>query len=136
VNRPLLILCVSNLVFLTGVFGLQGAQAYYAAYILGNSSQLIWMVLATSISTFVAVPIVPRLVAGIGKKNTFLIGAAGLIVMGTWIFFMPANLPVVMVSFFLFGLFQNLSMSLLFAFEADAVEYGEYKTGKRTEGTT
>ena len=43
-NRPLLILCVSNLVFLTGVFGLQASQAYYAAYILGNSSQLIWMV--------------------------------------------------------------------------------------------
>ena len=37
-NRPLLILCVSNLVFLTGVFGLQAAQAYYAAYILGDSS--------------------------------------------------------------------------------------------------
>ena len=45
-NRPLLILCVSNLVFLTGIFGLQAAQAYFAAYILGNSSQLIWMVVA------------------------------------------------------------------------------------------
>jgi glucuronide carrier protein len=80
--------------------------------------------------------LVPSLVARIGKKNTFLIGAAGLIIMGTWIFFMPPSLPVVVVSFFLFGLFQNLSMSLLFAFEADAVEYGEYKTGKRTEGAT
>jgi glucuronide carrier protein len=135
-NRPLLILCVSNLIFLTGIFGLQAAQAYYAAYILGNSSQLIWMVLATSLATFVAVPLVPRFVARIGKKNTFLIGAAGLIVMGTWIFFMPSSLAVVIVSFFVFGLFQNLSMSLLFAFEADAVEYGEYKTGKRTEGAT
>jgi glucuronide carrier protein len=135
-NRPLLILCVSNLVFLTGVFGLQASQAYYAAYILGNSSQLIWMVLATSLSTFVAVPIVPRFVARIGKKKTFLIGALGLVVMGTWIFLMPAGLPIVVVSFFVFGLFQNLSMSLLFAFEADAVEYGEYKTGKRTEGAT
>jgi glucuronide carrier protein len=135
-NRPLLILCVSNLVFLTGVFGLQASQAYYAAYILGNSTQLIWMVLATSLSTFVAVPIVPRFVARIGKKKTFLIGALGLIVMGTWIFLMPASLPIVVVSFFVFGLFQNLSMSLLFAFEADAVEYGEYKTGKRTEGAT
>jgi glucuronide carrier protein len=74
-NRPLLILCVSNLVFLTGVFGLQASQAYYATYILGNSSQLIWMVLATSLATFVAVPIVPRLVARMGKKKTFLIGA-------------------------------------------------------------
>ncbi len=135
-NRPLLILCVSNLVFLTGVFGLQASQAYYAAYILGNSTQLIWMVLATSLATFVAVPVVPSFVARIGKKNTFLIGAAGLIVMGVWIFFMPASLPIVIVSFFVFGLFQNLSMSLLFAFEADAVEYGEYKTGKRTEGAT
>ena len=135
-NRPLLILCVSNLVFLTGVFGLQASQAYYAAYILGNSTELIWMVLATSLATFVAVPVVPSFVARIGKKNTFLIGAAGLIVMGVWIFFMPASLPIVIVSFFVFGLFQNLSMSLLFAFEADAVEYGEYKTGKRTEGAT
>jgi glucuronide carrier protein len=135
-NRPLLILCVSNLVFLTGVFGLQASQAYYAAYILGNSTQLIWMVLATSLSTFVAVPIVPRFVARIGKKKTFLIGEAGLIVMGTWIFLMPPSLPIVVVSFFVFGLFQNLSMSLLFAFEADAVEYGEYQTGKRTEGAT
>jgi glucuronide carrier protein len=82
------------------------------------------------------VPIVPRFVARIGKKKTFLIGALGLIVMGTWIFFMPAGLPIVVLSFFVFGLFQNLSMSLLFAFEADAVEYGEYKTGKRTEGAT
>jgi glucuronide carrier protein len=135
-NRPLLILCVSNLVFLTGIFGLQAAQAYFATYILGNSAQLIWMVLATSVSTFVAVPIVPRLVARIGKKSTFLIGAAGLIVLGTWIFFMPTNLAVVVVTFFVFGFFQNLSMSLLFAFEADAVEYGEYRTGKRTEGAT
>jgi glucuronide carrier protein len=135
-NRPLLILCVSNLVFLTGVFGLQAAQAYFATYILGNSSQLIWMVLASSVSTFVAVPIVPNLVARIGKKNTFLVGAVGLIMMGTWIFFMPPSLPIVVITFFVFGLFQNLSMSLLFAFEADAVEYGEYKTGKRTEGAT
>jgi glucuronide carrier protein len=135
-NKPLLILCVSNLVFLTGIFGLQAAQAYYATYILGNSSQLIWMVVATSLSTFVAVPLVPRFVARFGKKNTFLIGAAGLVVVGTWIFFMPASLPIVVGTFFVFGLFQNLSMSLLFAFEADAVEYGEYQTGKRTEGAT
>jgi glucuronide carrier protein len=135
-NRPLLILCVSNLIFLTGIFAVQASQAYFAVYILGNSSLLIWMVLATSLSTFVAVPIVPGLVARIGKKHTFLIGAAGLVVMGTWIFFMPPSLPVVIGSFFIFGLFQTLSTSLLFAFEADAVEYGEYTTGKRTEGAT
>jgi MFS family permease len=63
-----------------------------ATYILGNSSQLIWMVLATSLATFVAVPVVPRFVTRMGKKNTFLIGAVGLVLAGTWIFFMP-NAP-------------------------------------------
>ena len=135
-NKPLLILCVSNLVFLTGVFAVQAAQAYYAAYVLGDSALMIYMILATSLSTFVAVPIVPRLVAHFGKKRTFLLGAAGLIVIGVWIFFMPPAIAVVVVTFFFFGVFQNLSMSLLFAFEADAVEYGEYQTGKRTEGAT
>jgi glucuronide carrier protein len=135
-NKPLLILCVSNLVFLTGVFAVQAAQAYYATYVLGNSTFMIYMILATSLSTFVAVPIVPRLVARFGKKRTFLLGAAGLIVVGVWIFFMPPTISVVVVTFFFFGVFQNLSMSLLFAFEADAVEYGEYQTGSRTEGAT
>ena len=87
-NRPLLILCVSIWFSHRGL-RTQASQAYYAAYILGNSTQLIWMAVATSLSTFVAVPIVPRFVARIGKKKTFLIGALGLIVMGTWIFFMP-----------------------------------------------
>ena len=135
-NKPLLILCVSNLVFLTGVFAVQAAQAYYAAYVLGDSALMIYMILATSLSTFVAVPVVPRLVARFGKKQTFLLGAAGLVATGVWIFFMPTAIPIVVVTFFVLGVFQNLSMSLLFAFEADAVEYGEYQTGKRTEGAT
>jgi glucuronide carrier protein len=49
---------------------------------------------------------------------------------------MPIAIPVVVVTFFVLGIFQNLSLSLLFAFEADAVEYGEYQTGNRTEGAT
>lgn len=135
-NKPLLILCVSNLVFLTGIFGVQASQAYYATYLLGNSATMIWIVLGSSLSTFIAVPIVPKLVARIGKKHTFLIGATGVVVIGVLIFVTPSVLGLAIVLFFLFGLVQNLSMALLFAFEADAVEYGEWKTGQRTEGAT
>ena len=38
--------------------------------------------------------------------------------------------------FFIFGIGQSGALSLMFAFEADAVEYGEYQTGQRTEGAT
>jgi glucuronide carrier protein len=135
-NRALQILCVSNFVYLIGVFGVQGAQAYYAAYVLGNSTDLIPMILASSAAVFVSVPVVPRLVARIGKKATFMFATALMIVAGVWIFFLPVNLSLVVVAFFVFGLAQNAAMSLLFAFEADAVEYGEYLTGQRTEGAT
>lgn len=135
-NRALQILCVSNFVYLIGVFGLQGAEAYYAAYVLGNSADLIPIILASSAATFVAVPIVPRLVARIGKKATFMCATGILVAAGIWIFFLPANLSLVVVVFFIFGIGQSGALSLMFAFEADAVEYGEYQTGQRTEGAT
>ena len=135
-NRALQILCVSNFVYLIGVFGLQGAEAYYAAYVLGNSADLIPIILASSAATFVAVPIVPRLVARIGKKATFMCATGILVAAGIWIFFLPANLSLVVVVFFIFGIGQSGALSLMFAFEANAVEYGEYQTGQRTEGAT
>lgn len=55
---------------------------------------------------------------------------------GIWIFFLPAQLSLVIVVFFIFGIGQSGALSLMFAFEADAVEYGEYQTGQRTEGAT
>jgi glucuronide carrier protein len=135
-NVPLQILCVSNFVYLIGVFGVQGAQAYYAAYVLGDSKDLIPMILASSAAVFVSVPVVPRMVARIGKKATFILATFLMTAAGIWIFFLPVNLSVVVVAFFVFGMAQNAAMSLLFAFEADAVEYGEYQTGQRTEGAT
>lgn len=136
VNKPLQILCVSNFIYLIGIFAVQGAQAYYALYILGDSKTMIYLILASSLATFVAVPIVPKLVARVGKKQTFIVASALMIAVGFWLFFMPTDLGVVLPSFFLFGLAQSMAMSLLFAFEADAVEFGEYKTGQRTEGAT
>ena len=88
-NKPLLILCVSNLVFLTGIFAVQASQAYYATYLLGDSSTMIWIILGSSLSTFVAVPVVPRLVVRLGKKNTFLLGAVGIVTIGVLIFLLP-----------------------------------------------
>ena len=82
------------------------------------------------------VPVVPRLVARIGKKATFMCATGVLIGAGIWIFFLPAQLSLVIVVFFIFGIGQSGALSLMFAFEADAVEYGEYQTGQRTEGAT
>jgi len=135
-NRPLAILCLADLVFLTGLFGVHGALAYYATYVLGDSSLMIWMIVAQSAASLVTLPLIPRLVRRIGKKNAYYVGAVGIVTLGIWVFLMPPTLAVVVPTFFLFGSFQNVSLSLAFAFQADTVEYGEWRTGRRTEGTT
>lgn len=135
-NRPLAILCVSDLVFLTGLFGVHGAMAYYATYVLGDSATMVWMIVAMNGASLATMPVIPRLVGRFGKKSTYYVGAVGIVVFGTAVFFVPPTLAAVIPVFFLFGLFQSISLSLAFAFQADTVEYGEWRTGRRTEGAT
>lgn len=135
-NRPLAILCVADLVFLTGLFGVHGSMAYYATYVLGDSATMIWMIVAMNVASLATMPVIPRLVARIGKKGTYYVGAGGIVISGVLVFLAPGSLAVAVAALFLFFVFQSLAMSLAFAFQADTVEYGEWRTGQRTEGAT
>lgn len=135
-NTPLAILCVADLVLLTGLFGVHGSMAYYATYVLGDSATMIWMIVAMNVASLVTMPVIPRLVARIGKKGTYYVGAAGIVVFGVLVFLAPPSLAAAIPALFLFFVFQSFAMSLAFAFQADTVEYGEWRTGKRTEGAT
>ena len=135
-NRPLAILCVADLVFLTGLFGVHGSMAYYATYVLGDSATMIWMIVAMNVASLATMPVIPRLVARIGKKGTYYVGAGGIVISGVLVFLAPGSLAVAVAALFLFFVFQSLAMSLAFAFQADTVECGEWRTGQRTEGAT
>ena len=136
-NRALQILCVSNFVYLIGVFGLQGAEAYYAAYVLGNSAELIPMILATQRGDLrggadrAAIGRPDRQEGDVHVRDRRLDRRRGMDLLPAgsacrWSWWRSSSSAS--------G--QNGAMSLLFAFEADAVEYGEYQTGQRTEGAT
>ena len=53
------------------------------------------------------------------------------------LFFVPAELPVLaLICIAIKGFGVQLINTLMFALEADTVEYGEWKTGQRAEGAT
>lgn len=135
-NRPLVVLCASHVSLQTGLFTLGAMQAYYATYVLGDSGSLVWIIGATSASLVLMLPVVPRLVARAGKKRTFLAGTVTLAVIGLWLSVMPPSLPVVVVSFFAFGVAQNLVNALMWPFVADVSDYGEWRSGQRSDGGT
>ena len=136
-NRPLLLLCLSSLMFLTGLISLSTVGAFYAHDVLGNANLFIVLTLAQTVGTFLVAPFVPKLTRTIGKKNAYLAcGAVGVVALAG-LTLAPASVPAVAVVLFFFaGIGLGGVNTLMWAMEADTVEYGEWRTGVRTEGTT
>jgi glucuronide carrier protein len=136
-NKPLLMLCLASLAFLTGMFSLQTVQAFYARDVLGDANYIILLTVLSVGAIFVVAPFIPRVVRTIGKKRGFIAFGLVGVVAGVGISLAPASVPAIPIFFFaLMGVSVAGVNTLMWALEADTVEYGEWKTGVRTEGIT
>ena len=90
-----------------------------------------------SSSSSLAHPSSPCWSTRFGKKNLYQYCGLFTVVGGVALFFVPAGLPLLaLLCVAVKGLGVQLINTLMFALEADTVEYGEWKTGQRTEGAT
>ena len=136
-NRPLLMLCGGSLLFLLAMFSLQSVQAYYARDVLGNANYLIVLTILSAGAIFAIAPVIPRMVRTFGKKRSFIFFGLVGIVGSVGITLAPPDRPVLaIVAFGVMGIAIAGVNTLMWALEADTVEYGEWRTGVRTEGIT
>lgn len=136
-NRPLLMLCLSALSFLVGMFTLQTVQAYYARDVLGDANYFIILTVVSTGVMFVVAGFIPRIVRAVGKKPAYISASIIAIVAALGIALTPSSRPGLAIAFFgLYGVGMAAVNTLMWALEADTVEYGEWRTGVRTEGTT
>ena len=95
------------------------------------------MTLVQTVGTFAVAVFIPQIVRTVGKKKGYLLLGLVAIVAGIGIWLAPPSTPAVaLFFFFLLGIGIGGVNTLMWALEADTVEYGEWKTGVRTEGTT
>ena len=137
-NRPLFMLCIGALCVLISTFAVSASSLFYVRYVLNDTGLFNVLVLVQNlVGTVASAPLVPGMVARIGKKNTFLIGAL-LGTCGYLLFFWVSvwSLPVALVALAIASIGQGVTMTVMWALEADTVEYGEYLTGVRIEGLT
>ena len=136
-NRALAILALSSVAYLVGLFAIAGLTIYYVRDVLGNAG---WAPVALAL-TFGPILLVgwfiPKLIATIGKKNLYglaaLLGAAG----GVVLFVAPGgSYLLAFIGFLLLGTSSGLCNTLMWNLEADTIDFGELKTGIRTEGST
>lgn len=136
-NRPLILLCTSSLFFLTAMFSLQTIGVYYARDVLGNANYYIAITVAQVGLMFLLAPFAPAIVRRLGKKVGYIGSGVVMIVGSMGAMFVPASVPYVALGcFVLIGIGLGLVNTLMWSLEADTVEYGEWRTGVRTEGTT
>ena len=128
---------LGSLAFLTGLTALGTLAAYYALYVIGDAQYIAWNAVAQAVGTFAVAAFIPAIVRRLGKKRGYIVlGLVGVIA-GVVLAFAPPSVPLIAVfGFFLAGIGLGGVNTLMWALEADTVEYGEWKTNIRTEGTT
>ena len=86
-------------------------------------------------------PFINKIVAKYGKKEAATIGTIGSLAGGLLMFVFPMipnktlSLVAYIVALAIFGLGMGFYTCVSWAMMADAIEYNEYKTGRRDEGT-
>lgn len=136
-NKPLLWLCAGSLAFLTGLTALSTLSAYYAIYVLNDPQYIAWNTVSQTLGTFLIAALIPAIVRSVGKRNGYLVLGVVGIVAGAILAVAPPSTPAfAVIGFFLLGIGMGGVNTLMWALEADTVEYGEWKTHIRTEGTT
>lgn len=136
-NKALISLCLSGLMFLTGWFSLQTVAVFYARDVLGNTDLYIVLTIVQTVGVFLAATFVPHLVRLIGKKRAYQLFGVVAIASGIGVALAPASIPAIAIAVFgVLGVGLGGVNTLMFALAADTVDYGEWKTGHRTEGAS
>ncbi|BCW61551.1 glucuronide transporter [Arthrobacter sp. StoSoilB22] len=136
-SRPLLMLCLSSLLFLTGYMALSSVQLYYLRDVLGRLDLYPVLAIVQLVMTLAMAPLMPRMVRKLGKKNVYIVAGALSMVGGAIVFFSPPSMVWVGFTGLVVSLMGVMAVNIVvWALEADTVEYGEWKTGVRTEGIT
>lgn len=136
-NRPLVLLCTTTLLFLTGMFSLSAVAVFYARDVLGNADYYVVMTAAQTIAMVAAAASVPFAVATVGKKFAYVIAGTVTVVAATGFAFAPSSIPALGIACYgVLGIGFGAINALIFALQADTVEYGEWKDGVRAEGAS
>ncbi len=137
-NRPLLMLCTCALFVLIGYFSLSATMMFFARYVLGDMKSFVVLVfIMTLFGTLIAAPVAPLLVGKFGKKGAFLSGLA-LAALGFFALLLAplSNKVWMYCALGAASVGVQMVMTVMWALEADTVEYGEWRTGMRIEGLT
>lgn len=107
---------------------------YFCSTVLGNLAIMSALSMAQTIPAVVANFVNPALVMKFGKRKTMMCGTILMIVGSCIIGAGATSIPAIIIGTIIKGFGMGPIMSGVFAMTADVVDFGEWKTGVRSEG--
>ncbi|MGG1400733.1 glycoside-pentoside-hexuronide (GPH):cation symporter [Bacillus salipaludis] len=135
-NKPLLWILIASLIFMICFMLIGAVNVYLFKDYFGNAKALSMVGLLQSVAIFIGMPMVKPLVAKFGKKELASAGVLLAVIVYLLLYLLP-NLTsiqfigILTIAMFGYGLF-NL---VIWAFVTDVIDYHEYLTGLREDGT-
>ena len=128
---------VAALIFFNISFGVVrlGAMMYYVTYYLGHASYFMWLLAAHIIGKSLGSMLVKPLTRNRSKLSAFSLCAVLTGALSMAIFFLPAWISLLVGMTLLVSTFYQVTTTLMWVMMSDVVDYGEYKQGKRMDGT-
>ena len=119
-----------------GISALSNISVYYSQYVLGDANLMGMLSLATYIPQVIGMLFIAPILSKFGKRFCCLLGL-GISLLGYVICAVGATaLPVLLAGLCIKNIGMVPITAALIPFVADTVEYGDWKTGHRIEGTT
>jgi glucuronide carrier protein len=117
------------------MFSVSTVAVFYARDVLGDTDLYIVMTVVQTVAMVAAAASVPNVVAAIGKKQAYIVSAAVAAAAAVAFALAPASAPAIGIACYgILGLGLGAINALIFALQADTVEYGEWRSGVRAEG--
>ena len=117
-----------------GIVSTGSVTYYFCNSVLGNLAVITLTSMATTIPAMIVNMILPKFIARYGKRRLMIAGSVLMILGSIGVGAAGTNIPLVMAGLVVKGIGMGPIMSGVFAMTADVVDYGEWKTGVRSEG--
>ena len=135
-NDQLLVIITSIVIYHIALFLVGGFALYFFKYAIGNEPLYTVFTAFTAIAQPIALIMFPKLVSKLSRKIVFAMSCI-LLVVGFIGMFIISSTSVNSILLIIAGIIYNIGFALSSASStvmmADAVDYGEFKLGKRSE---
>lgn len=133
-NKPWIICAVSSLCMIAAIVVRATSTVYFAQNVVGNASVATTLL---TISSLVGIPVTlltPAIAPKFGKRNMLMFGSFMAIVGSVAMHFAAQNIALVIILTVVIAVGLALPNGVIYVMTAEAVDFGEWKTGLRVGG--